>query len=73
MASPSICIQPCDMTAYITWTNYGEAGIFTPAVLVDDIRTELLSEKLGSNSSVTHSFSITGLLLSYHTICPDPN
>ena len=72
--SKTTCVEPCDVTATITWINNGGQGSFEPAIVVNGTRTGL-----GSNINLTHNathtqiFKLTALITDTYTVCPDPN
>ena len=60
----------------MTWTNSGTgSGDFVPNIKIDNIvQTPVYpSQSLAAGANVTKSFSIIGLTIGTHTICPDPN
>ena len=71
------CIEgTCIVTANVTWTNSGSgSGDFVPNIKINgNIQTPIYpSQSLAAGASVTKSFSIIGLPIGTHTICPDPN
>ena len=71
------CIEgTCIVTADVIWTNSGTgSGDFVPNIKIDNIvQTPIYpSQSLGPGASVMKSFSIIGLTIGTHTICPDPN
>jgi hypothetical protein len=72
--SQTTCVEPCDVTATITWRNNGGAGSFEPAIVVNGTRTGLGSNiNLARNATTTQTFNLTGLTTNTYTVCPDPN
>ena len=71
------CIEgTCIVTANVTWTNSGTwSGDFVPNIKINgNIQTPIYpSQSLAAGNSVTKSFSIIGLPIGTHTICPYPN
>lgn len=66
----------CTVTVNATWTNNGTvSGDFIPNIKIDNnIQPPIyLSQTLTAGANVVKSFSITGLSIGTHTICPDPN
>lgn len=74
--SPGPYIQPGTIIVTVTWINNGNtAGTFEPAIKINDIR-------IGSGTNIsldigelphTEIFTISNLMKSTYTICPDPN
>ena len=72
--SQTSCVEPCDVTATITWRNDGGQGSFEPAVVVNGTRTGLGSQiNLTHNATHTQIFSLTNLVVNTYTVCPEPN
>ena len=67
----------CSVTIDITWTNSGETtGIITPNpnIKIDNVsQTPFGETSIPANSSVTKRWTISGMNIATHTICPDPN
>ncbi len=67
----------CTVTVDVTWTNTGgTSGTFVPNITVDTITIDpppYLSQALGTGTSVTKSFILSGLTSGTHAICPYPN
>jgi hypothetical protein len=72
-SSETICIEPCDITVHVTWTNTGEtSGSFIPSIKIDDVPIspeQYPLEELAPGNTTTHTFTITGLVKGDHTIC----
>lgn len=67
------CIEPCDVSVDVTWTNSGQtADTFAPTILVDGTPISLAPEVLGPTQTVTRTFAVTGLTKGSHTICASP-
>lgn len=70
------CLQPCSITAGVTWQSFGSSDItFRPAVLIDGITLAYAAIDKTISVGGTGSSLITTPTLSegYHTICPYPN
>ena len=66
----------CIVTVDVTWTNMGTgSGDFVPNIKIDNIvqAPVYTSQSLGPGASVPKSFTVVGLPIGAHTICPDPN
>ncbi len=71
--SKTTCIEPCDLTVDVTWTNTGGViGIFTPTITVNGLPNVFHDESLGPGLSVTKTFTVTGLITGHYSICPEP-
>lgn len=73
--STTYCIEPCNLTVDITWTNNGTGpGTFEPAILLDTNRTGTgESITLNPLETITRTFTISNLTKGLHEICTDPN
>lgn len=75
--SETPCMEgTCTATVDVTRTNQGgSSGTFIPNISIDGIPSPspLPAESLDTGASIAHSFSVTGLLATVHTICPYPN
>lgn len=73
--SMSICAEPCTIDTTVTWINDGGIpGTFSPGITVDGILTEMPPELLAAGTSISHTFTVSGLLIagSPHNICASP-
>lgn len=75
--SASPCIQSeCTVNISVTWQNQGDVdGSFVPSLIVSGtpITTPYPSEVLTASTSITHTFSLTGMTKGQYSICPSPN
>jgi hypothetical protein len=68
----------CTVLVNVTWTNNGGTeGIFTPSIKVDGtpivVIPTLTPVSVNPSGTVTQLFTISGLSVNTHGICPDPN
>ena len=55
----TICIEPCDLTVDVTWTNTGGiTGIFTPTITANGVLNMFPEPSLGPGLSVTTTLSL---------------
>ena len=65
----------CIVTIVVTWTNSGGTdGTIIPNIKIDNVlQTPHISRTVTANSFIEETFTISGLTIGRHTICPDPN
>ncbi len=69
-----LCVEPCNTTVDITWTNNGVVtGTFIPTITVNGNPMSMSEEFLDPGLSATRTFSLSGLTAGDYNICADPN
>ena len=62
----------CIVDISVTWTNSGESTIFTPTIIIDSTPHSLSPITLLTGDNIV-VFSVSGLSVGNHAICPSPN